>query len=200
MSLSVVIQAGGQSQRMGKNKALMPFLGQPLIERVVQRVKPIAAELILNTNQPEHFIFLGLPLVADLIPGNGPLGGLYTALSVAHYAAVAVIACDMPFVNAALLESEWSILAGGDWDVVIPRSDDGLEPLHGLYRKETCLPAIRRALDENRLRMVSWLGDVKVREMSLEEVLLADPDKRAFMNVNTPEEFKQAELLERPSE
>jgi len=200
MSFNIVIQAGGQSQRMGQNKALMPFLGQPLIERVVQRVKSAAAELILITNQPEQFAYLGLPLVADLIPGKGPLGGLFTSLTVASFPVVAVIACDMPFVNAALLETQRDLLAGGDWDVVIPHSEEGLEPLHALYRKESCLPAIRRALDENRLRMVSWLGDVKVREMSLAEIIRIDPDQRAFMNVNTPDEFRRAEYLERPFE
>jgi molybdopterin-guanine dinucleotide biosynthesis protein A len=200
MSLSIVIQAGGQSQRMGQNKALMPFLGQPLIERVIQRVKLAGTELILNTNQPEQFAFLGLALVEDLIPSKGPLGGLFTALTVAKYPVVAVIACDMPFVSAALLETERILLTEGAWDVVIPRSVDGLEPLHAVYRKDNCLPAIRRALDSDRLRMVSWLGDVKVREMSLEEVSLVDPDQRAFINVNTPEEFKRAEQLEQPSQ
>jgi molybdopterin-guanine dinucleotide biosynthesis protein A len=184
---------------MGQNKALMPFLGQPLIERVVQRVKPAADEIILNTNQPELFGFLGLTTFPDLIPGKGPLGGLFTALIVAQFPAVAVIACDMPFVNAALLARERELLVDGNWDVVIPRSNDGLEPLHAVYRKDGCLPAIRRALDENRLRMVSWIADVKVREMSLDEVAIIDKDLRAFMNVNTPAEFKQAEQLEQPN-
>lgn len=88
------------------------------------------------------------------------------------------------------------MLVGGASDVVIPHSGENWEPLHAVYRKDACLPAIRRALDENRLRMDSWFSDVKVREMSLEEVSAFDPALRSFMNVNTPEEFRQAEQLE----
>jgi len=196
MSWTIVIQAGGESRRMGQNKALLPFHGQPLIERVVKRLKTSADELILTANQPELFQFLGLPIFSDLIRGKGALGGLYTALNAAHFPLVAVVACDMPFINPVLLSAERDLLDQGDWDVAIPHSAEGLEPLHALYRKEVCLPPIRLALEENRLRMDSWFSDVKVHEMSLDEVSKYDPEFRSFMNVNTPEEFTQAEQLE----
>ena len=93
--LSIVVQAGGQSARMGENKALKPFLGRPLVQRVLERLAPIADELLLTTNQPEDFAFLKLPLFTDIKPGRGPLGGLYTALVSAKYPFVAVVACDM---------------------------------------------------------------------------------------------------------
>ncbi len=191
-----MIQAGGESKRMGQNKALLPFHGQPLIERVVKRLQPYSDELILTANQPELFQFLGLPSFPDLIPGKGALGGLYTALSAANFPEVAVVACDMPFVNPQLLIGERILLEEGNWDAVIPHSTEGREPLHAVYRKDTCLPAILKALDENRLRMDSWFSAVKVHEMSLEDVSLFDRDLRSFMNVNTPDEFRQAEQLE----
>ncbi len=181
---------------MGQNKALLPFRGQPLIERVAVRLRPYSDELILTANHPEGFQFLGLPIFPDLIPGKGSLGGLYTALSAARFPLAAVVACDMPFVNPQLLLAERDLLVKGAWDVVIPHSSESWEPLHAVYQKDACLPAIRKALDENRLRMDSWFSDVKVREMSLEEVLAFDPGLRSFMNVNTPEEFRQAEQLE----
>lgn len=188
---------------MGQNKALMPFLGQPLIERIVQRLmmkKPAADEILINTNQPDLFSFLDLAMFPDLIAGKGPLGGLFTALSVAKFPLVAVVACDMPFINPQLLALERDLLGADEWDVVLPRSNDGLEPLHAVYRKDVCLPAIRMALNEDRLRMISWMGDVKVREMGIEELVVIDPGLRSFMNVNTPDEFKRAEQLERPFE
>ncbi len=191
-----MIQAGGESKRMGQNKALLPFRGQPLIERVVKRLQPYSDELILTANRPELFQFLDLPSYPDLITGKGALGGLYTALSAARHPVVAVVACDMPFVNPLLLAAERDLLTSGERDVVIPFSTEGREPLHAVYRKDACLPAIRRALDENRLRMDSWFSDVKVREMSLDEVSAFDPEFRSFMNVNTPEEFRQADQLE----
>jgi molybdopterin-guanine dinucleotide biosynthesis protein A len=195
MFLSVVIQAGGQSRRMGQNKALLPFKGQPLIQRVVDRVQLVADELLLTTNAPESYQFLNLPMFADLLPGTGALGGLYTALSAASNPLVAVVACDMPFVSAGLLEYERD-LCGADWDVVIPRLGSGWEPLHAIYRRETCLPKIRKALEENRLRMDSWFGEARIRSLLEEEIRRIDPDMRSFLNINTPEEFKQAEQLE----
>ncbi len=195
MQTSIVIQAGGESRRMGQNKALMPFLGQPMIQRVVERLGGLGDEMLVTTNQPEAFQFLGLPLVADVLPGIGALGGLYTALLVAHAPRVLVVACDMPFVSPQLARLELDVLAAEGWDVVIPTTLEGLEPLHTVYRRETCIPAIERALQEQKRRMISWFGDVRVRELSLEEVRAVEPELRAFMNVNTPEELAAAEAL-----
>lgn len=195
MQTSIVIQAGGESRRMGQNKALMPFLGQPMIQRVVERLGGLGDEMLVTTNQPEAFQFLGLPLVADVLPGIGALGGLYTALLAAHAPRVLVVACDMPFVSPQLARLELDVLAAEGWDVVIPTTLEGLEPLHTVYRRETCIPAIERALQEQKRRMISWFGDVRVRELSLEEVRVVEPELRAFMNVNTPEELAAAEAL-----
>ena len=74
--LTIAVQAGGESRRMGQDKALMPFLGQPLIQRVVKRLSAIADEIIITTNQPDSYRFLGLPLFPDTRPGHGALGGL----------------------------------------------------------------------------------------------------------------------------
>src|SRR5512143_2353365 len=117
--LSVVIQAGGQSTRMGENKALKPFLGRPLIERVMARLEPVADELFITTNQPDAFAFLHVRLVGDLQPGRGALGGLYTAIASAVQPHVAIVACDMPFANAALLKAAERLLEDEAADVVI---------------------------------------------------------------------------------
>lgn len=194
--LTVVINAGGDSRRMGENKALKRFAGQVLIERMISRLRPLAQEILITTNHPDPYHFLGLPLIPDLIAGKGALGGLYTALSSAHNPYVVVVACDMPFINTQLLKIESDLLIRKEFDVVVPRSLTGLEPLHAVYRKETCLPSIRAALDKNALRIVSWFSTLKVYEMSPEEIRPVDPDFRSFINVNTPEEFQQAEALE----
>ncbi|MCL4559571.1 MAG: molybdenum cofactor guanylyltransferase [Chloroflexi bacterium] len=193
--LSIVIQAGGQSQRMGQNKALMPFLGQPLIARVVERVSTLADEVLVITNDPQSYPFLKVPLFADILPRRGNLGGLYTALNVASHPVVGVLACDMPFASPLLLQAQQDILIAEGVDVVIPRSPEGLEPLHSVYRREVCLPAVREALEANLMRMVSWFPAVKVRELIAEEITRYDPSRTAFMNVNTPEEFQRAEAL-----
>jgi len=191
--LSVVIQAGGQSSRMGQDKALKLFLGRPLIRRVIERVQPIADELLVTTNHPEDYAFLKLPLFTDLKPGRGALGGLYTALFSAKHSVVAVVACDMPFASAELFKAASDILVKEEADVVIAKSDEGYEPLHAVYRREICIPAIEAAIASDRWRMDSWFPQVKMRLLTSEEIKLYDPNSLAFSNINTPEEFAQAE-------
>jgi len=178
---------------MGRDKALMPFLGRPLIQRVVDRLAKIADEMIVTTNRPEDYRFLGLPLFPDLKPGRGALGGLYTALSSATCEVVAVVACDMPFASAKLIEVAEGLLAQEEADVVIPDSGGGLEPMHAVYRRETCIPAIEAAIEADRWRLTSWFPDVEVRILQPEEVKPYDPSELAFWNLNTPEEFAEAE-------
>ncbi len=194
-NISLVIQAGGNSRRMGEDKGLKLFLGRPLIQRVVERVSLLAAEILVTTNHPADYAFLNLPLIPDLIPGRGALGGLYTALASASQPVVAVVACDMPFASVALLEAAISTLLREEVDVVIPRSAGGLEPLHAVYRRPACLPFIQAAITANQLKIIDWFSSVRVRELGLEEVAVIDPSGLTFQNVNTPEEFSEAERL-----
>jgi molybdopterin-guanine dinucleotide biosynthesis protein A len=195
MNLTVVIQAGGQSNRMGQNKALMPFLGQPLIQRVYERLAPVAQEVLVTVQETQGLEFLGLPLIEDRIKGRGALGGLYTALVASSNPLVAVAACDMPFANPVLLAAQAKILVAENADVVIPSSQAGLEPLHAVYRRDACLSAVRSALDANLHRLISWFPSVNVRILPVEEVQIYDPELRAFINVNTLEEFRSAEIM-----
>jgi len=171
----------------------MPFLGRPLIQRVVDRLAPIADEVIVTTNNPDDYRFLGLPLFPDLKPGRGALGGLYTALASATGESVAVVACDMPFASPSLIEAGNRLLVEAEADVVIPDSGGGLEPMHAVYRRETCLPAIESAIEADKWRLISWFPQVRVRTLQPDEVKRYDPSGLAFWNLNTPEEFTQAE-------
>jgi molybdopterin-guanine dinucleotide biosynthesis protein A len=195
--LTVCIQAGGASSRMGEDKALKTFLGRPLIQRVVERLSPIADELIVTTNRPEDYTFLNLPLSlrADLRPGRGALGGLYTAIASASHPLVAVVACDMPFASPALLEMSGQLLLQEEADVVIPKSEEGYEPLHAVYRRETCLPAIEAAIDADQWKVIAWFPQVNLRVLTPEEIKQHDPSGLAFWNVNTPEEFSKAQEI-----
>ena len=196
--LTVCIQAGGASSRMGEDKALKPFLGHPLIQRLVERLSPIADEVIVTTNHPDDYRFLGLRLTPDLKPGRGALGGLYTALASASQAFVAVVACDMPFASPALIEAASRLLVQEEADVVIAKSDEGYEPFHAVYHRETCLSAIEAAIAADRWKVIAWFPQVKVRVLTSEELKRLDPDGVAFWNVNTPEEFARAEQLAQP--
>jgi len=194
---SLVIQAGGKSERMGEDKALKPFLGRPLIQHVIDRLASLADEILVTTNRPDDYAFLNLRLVSDLAPGRGPLGGLYTAVASATSPLVAVAACDMPFASPRLLETATRLLVQEEADVVIPRTDEGFEPFHAVYRRATCVPAIKSAIDSGLWKVIAWFPSVKVRELTPAEVTAVDPSGRAFWNVNTPEEFAEAERLAR---
>ena len=193
MLLTVVIQAGGMSSRMGEDKALKPFLGRPLIQRVIDRLTPIADELIVTTNRPADYQFLNLRLIPDLKPGRGALGGLYTAIASASSPLVAVVACDMPFASTLFFEGARRLMVEEDADVVIAKTDEGYEPLHALYRRETCLPAIESAISADQWKVIAWFPQVKVRMLAPDEVKSFDPSGLCFWNLNTPEEFVEAE-------
>jgi molybdopterin-guanine dinucleotide biosynthesis protein A len=195
--VSLAIQAGGNSRRMGEDKGLKLFLGRPLIQRVVERVLSVGDEILVTTNHPAEYEFLKLRLVPDLIPECGALGGLYTALASASNPIVAVVACDMPFASAALLKASISLLVSEERDVVIPRSVAGLEPMHAVYRCSTCLPSVLTAIQAGQLKMIDWFSSVRVRELSLQEAVVVDPSGLVFMNVNSPMEFFGAEILAR---
>ena len=180
---------------MGRDKGLVPFLGKPLIERVIGRVAHLGAETLVTTNNLEDYRFLGVPLFPDLIPERGALGGIYTALSAAQNLHVAVVACDMPFVNAELLAAELDLLVDTGSDAVIPRTEGGTEPFHAVYQRDRCLLAIQSAIEADKWRVDAWFPQVKLRYMSPEETAPYDPDQLAFWNVNTPEELQRAEQV-----
>jgi molybdopterin-guanine dinucleotide biosynthesis protein A len=200
MHTSLVIQAGGESRRMGQNKALMPFLGRQLIQRVIERVSAFGDEILITTNQPADFAFLGLPCIPDVYPGQGALSGLYTALKAARYPLVGVVACDMPFASLELLKAERQVVLTQGFDGVVPQSVEGYEPFHAVYRRETCLPAVQNALDMGQKRLISWFPAVRLTFFTPEQVLQADPTGLAFSNLNTPEELQAAEKIAREAQ
>ena len=180
---------------MGEDKALKPFLGRPLIQRVIERVSPIADEIIVTTNRPDDYAFLGFRLFPDPKPGRGALGGLYTAIASASKPIVAVVACDMPFASAELIEAATRLLVENEADVAIAKSDEGYEPFHAVYRRAACLPAIESAIQADLWKVIAWFPKVKVHILAPEEIGRFDPEGLAFWNVNTPEEFARAEQI-----
>ncbi|MDD5467522.1 MAG: molybdenum cofactor guanylyltransferase [Anaerolineales bacterium] len=195
--LTLVIQAGGESRRMGTDKALVPFLGVPLIERVIARLAGLGDELVVTANQPEAYRYLNLPIFSDLLPGRGALGGLYTALHAASQPLVAVVACDMPFANAGLLAAQRDLLLAEGADAVIPRTSGGTEPFHALYRREACLPAVQAALEAAKWRVDAWFPNANIHFLTPEETRLHDSLGIAFWNVNTLDELVRAEQFAR---
>ncbi|MCL1797917.1 MAG: molybdopterin-guanine dinucleotide biosynthesis protein B [Eggerthellaceae bacterium] len=198
--VSVVIQAGGESRRMGQSKSTIPFAGRPLITRLIERLAPVADELLITTNEAQRLAFLAdeypeldIKLVPDVCDCRGALPGLYTALKQASNPYVAVIACDMVFASPALVVAEATTMYETDADVVIPVNKHGFEPFHATYRKDACVSAIKKKLDAGEKRAQAFFGEVKVVEFPQAKVLEVEPMGGCFINANTPEELKAIE-------
>ncbi|AFM28160.1 molybdenum cofactor guanylyltransferase [Desulfomonile tiedjei] len=191
--ISGILLAGGESRRMGRvNKALLRVRGRTIIERSAGILLQLFPEVLVITNSPDDFSFLGLPMHGDIYPGRGSLGGLYTGLTLCTGQWGFLAACDMPFLNGAVIEHLTDLR--GEADVIIPRLPGGLEPLHAVYAKE-CLPYIRDLLASGDLKIIDFLKRVRVREVSEEELYPYDPEFRFIMNVNTPKDLEEAQLI-----
>jgi len=145
------------------------------------------------TNRPADYSFLKLPLYSDLENGFGPLGGIFTALSVSRHSIVAIAGCDMPFCSVQLYKYEKTILSSSGADMVIPTTPQGLEPLHAIYQSEACLPVIKSAIKAGERKLIGWFPHVKMNALTPEETEKITPHFKAFINLNTPEEFRKAE-------
>jgi molybdopterin-guanine dinucleotide biosynthesis protein A len=176
----------------GVNKALLEVGGRPIVDRIALVLRRIFEEVIVVTNSPGDFAFLGLPMFTDMVPGFGALGGLYTGLHKCRAAHGFLAACDMPF----LVESVIRHLVGlaQTHDVVVPCIQDQLEPLHAVYARG-CIPHIEKLMAKPDLRILNFFHEVDVLEVMEDDLTLLDPDLRFAMNLNTPEDLEKARNL-----
>jgi len=187
-----LVLAGGRSRRMGRPKQELELGGLTLLERVVAAAREVAEEVVV-VGDPAAAARVGAHAAADLVAGQGPLSGLAGGLAVCPEGLHALLACDLPFVEPALL-SRLEDLAGGA-DAVVPAVDGRRHPLCALYHSD-CLETARSCLAAGRRRMEDLLERVNVRSVGPEEALPA-PLTRAVLNVNTPEDYQRAlEALE----
>lgn len=195
--LSVVIQAGGESKRMGRDKGLVRLGNRYMIEHIIDKVGGLGDELLLVTNKPTQYVYFGLRMVSDPQPGMGVLPGLQTALANATGEYVLVIACDMPFLNVPLLKYQIEIAfdKSCETDVVVPRWHNRLQAFHAVYRRENCLTAVQHTITDKQEKMTSLFPYVQIRKIEPEVVTQYDPDGHSFFNVNTPEDLTKAERL-----
>ena len=191
--VSAIVLAGGLSRRLGRDKALEPFGGEPLISRVIGRLATLTDETVVVVNSEARAAELPLPTGAktavDIYPDSGSLGGIFTGLTAASNEWGFVVACDMPFLNTALIEHILSLRQGQD--AVVPTLDGYPEPTHSAYSK-ACLPHIERRLEAGQLRIARFFDDVRVRYVQDDEVDALDAERLSFFNVNTPDDLARA--------
>ena len=191
-----IILAGGLSRRLGRDKAVEPIEGQPLVGRVMDALSRIADELVVVVNTPQRGRELPLRdsavVAVDIYPNAGSLGGIFTGLSSASNQWGIVVACDMPFLNLDILSYLLSFRESHD--AVVPVLDGRPEPTHAAYSK-VCLSAIEARLEANDLKIAKFFDDVRVKYVSQRRVEEIDPGRRSFFNVNTEEDLARARLL-----
>ncbi len=182
-----IILSGGKSARMGQDKAFIEIEGIPIIQRIYHLFKDLFQEVIIVTNQKNLFSGFDSKIFSDLIPDKGALGGLYTGIffSTFHYSFC--VACDMPFIKRPLVQCLIENIK--DEDVIIPRTRDGLQPLHAIYSKN-CVDPIRKTIEQGKQGIVDFYHLVKVKIVEEKEFLQLDPGRESFINVNTPEELR----------
>ncbi len=189
--------AGGMSRRLGRNKAVEEIGGERLIERVINRLSEVSSETVVVVAEESRAQALDLPdgvrTAADIYPGHGSLGGIFTGLSAARGDYGIVVACDMPFLNTGLLQ--FMVDLAPDFDVVVPRVDGRPEPLHAIYSK-SCLEPIESRLKRQDLKIALFFEEVRVAYVDEEDIDLFDPERLSFFNVNTQQDLDKALALE----
>ena len=182
---SGVLLAGGKSSRMGTNKALLRFAsGETVVERIVARLRPLCAELLIVTNTPAEYEFLGLPMFGDAYPGASALGGICTGLLHAGSNRALVLSCDLPLVNAALLEHLLAVPF--DYDLLVPFIAGRQQPLHAIYAR-ACLPAMQAQIESGDLKIVRLLDTLRGRILT--ETDFPPEWLTSFRNMNTPADW-----------
>lgn len=186
---SAAILAGGESSRMGGNKALELLGGRPVIEHLIDSLKPLSGDTFIVANDAAAYGRFGLPVRADHFSFRASLVGVYSAVASAAEDYCFVTACDMPFADPALVGYMAGLVDG--YDAVVPVSHRGEEPLHAFYTR-ACLEPMRRHIDSGDLALHRVLGSLKVRDVTIEQMSLSCDPVTVFFNVNTPADLDEA--------
>ena len=197
MEISCIVLAGGRGLRLGRDKTLETFGNTSLLERVVFNLSVLDSDIIIvvatKRALPQLVNYPKLRVVADIYPGKGALGGVYTGLVASESLYNLVVAGDMPFLNQALLR--YMVQLADGFDLVLPRlSNNMVEPLHAVYSKN-CLATIKNLLNQGKMRFTDLLTLVKVRYVEAEEIDWFDPRHLSFFNINTEADLKTAREL-----
>ena len=190
------ILTGGQSSRMGRDKALLPFGGRPLAVWMAELLRQVCAAVTLVGSREMHS-GLGVSVTEDVFPGRGPLAGIHAALSDSSAPFSLVLGCDMPYVTPEFLRELVEIARSSGADAVVPESEAfGYEPLCAVYGRNSLLP-IEQSLRAEEKSIRTVLGRLRLRPVTTAEWKPFDPCGRLFLNLNTPEDYEEArkELL-----
>jgi molybdopterin-guanine dinucleotide biosynthesis protein A len=190
--VAAAILAGGSARRLGgATKSTLRVGGLRIIDRQIEALSRVADPILVIASDPAPYRDLRVEIVADVLPGHGALGGIYTAIVKSPCERTLVVAGDLPFLAVPLLQR---LTADSEADVVIPRGRRGYEPLCAVYSRR-CEAAIRRRLSAGLLRASDLPEGARVEELGPDVLAAYDPDGLLFVNVNTPHDYERAEGL-----
>ena len=189
-----VLLAGGKSRRMGEDKRYLVVGEQTLLERGLGVLSSIFQEVLVVIAQDSPPLGVDARVVRDLVPDCGSLGGLYTGLTQAATPHIFVVACDMPFLDSAVISQFTSRRTTAD--IVMAKLAARLHPMHALYGKG-CLPAMEQMILARQLKIQEMVShaSLRVRYVTEADLLIIDPSWRSFHNVNTPADLEVARSL-----
>jgi molybdopterin-guanine dinucleotide biosynthesis protein A len=183
--VTAAILVGGRSSRFGQDKVLLSIDGKPLIAHLYDLLKQLVGEILVVGHYRQEFDEMGISVVEDLLPGAGPLGGIYSALISAHTPYVLAVAADMPFLTASIIEKiiEYRRRA----EAVIPQGPRGSEPLCAVYSR-SCADPIRSSLDSGNHRIITALEGFNILTP---EIKIDNEGRDPFFNINYPEDLEK---------
>ncbi len=193
--ISGVLLAGGKSRRMGQDKRNLMISGKSLFNHVLHVLESVFSEIIIVVDTISPVVAeINHRVVTDLIPEKGSAGGLYTGLTYSSHRQVFAVACDMPFLNPAVIKGICD--RSDSTDVTMVKLSNGLHPMHSVYSKQ-CIPVLRRMIEDGQLRIQDLLlqKNLKTTVLGQEVVQEIDPQFQSFLNVNTPADLEIAERV-----
>lgn len=190
-----ILLAGGKSRRMGEDKRYLVVGEQTLLERGLSVLRSVFQEVLVVIAQDSPSLGVDARVVRDLVPNCGSLGGLYTGLIQATTPYIFVVACDMPFLNQAVIAQFTSRRVAVD--IVMAKLEGQLHPMHALYGKR-CVPVVEQMIQARRLKIQEMVSKppLLVRYVTEEDLFTLDPSWRSFFNVNTVAELEEARFLQ----
>jgi molybdopterin-guanine dinucleotide biosynthesis protein A len=193
--MTSIILAGGKSSRLGQDKALQVIEGKSLIQWVIDRLASLSTEIIIATAHGEALpcsSAVRIKTVADIYPGKGPLGGIYSGLTASSSSRAIAVSCDTPFLSVSLLRYMTQICPA--FDIVVPRIKNEVEPLCAVYSKN-CLAPIQELLERDERQIRKLFSMVKVKYVEEDEINSFDPEHLSFFNVNSQDELEKTRKL-----
>jgi molybdenum cofactor guanylyltransferase len=187
--MDALILAGGENKRIPLLKGFLEIRDGKILEISIQRFRKVFNRIILSTNTPEHYYYLGLPMVGDIIQARGAMTGIFSVLSLPDVSEVFVTACDMPDINGILITyitCRWT----SEYDAVIPVFNNEPQPLLGVYAK-SLVRRMEEALHHEQRSLKGFLRDSNVLYIQEADVRKIDPEGRSFVNINTMQDYEK---------